>query len=66
MAVPSIPAGASTVTKIIFTIAAFLAAAGASVWIAQSDPALAADLTGLAVLATTFGGIIHTVWDHSP
>ena len=58
--------GASTVTKILYTIAGILAAISAITWPTGTSPTIGAYAGVGAVLVTAVASIIHTIWDHSP
>jgi hypothetical protein len=65
MAVPSVPANASTVTKILITISAILLAVGGMTWPTGVSPSFGEYAVVGGTLIGAISGIVHTVWDHS-
>lgn len=62
----SVPAGASTATKILATIAGILAIVAAVTWPTGVSPVVGQWVTVASVVATGAGGVVHYIWDHSP
>jgi hypothetical protein len=63
---PVVPAGASTATKILITLAAILGVIAGVTWPTGVSPDLGAYAGVGAVILTAVSGIVHSVWDHSP
>jgi hypothetical protein len=62
----SVPAGASTATKILISIAAVLGIIAGITWPTGTSPLLGEYAAVGAAILGPVAMVIHTIWDHSP
>jgi hypothetical protein len=63
---PVVPAGASTITKILISIAFILAIIAATTFPTSYSTVIGEWSATGAGLASAAAVLVHTVWDHSP